>query len=282
MRRLLVCNVDEAAKAKGVAGSDAPVPLDRAKPFLSHSRSLYQMRFLIPETPQAHITGFQDEPVFVPGTDNIERVNVTAMLEVKVPGRYSLELDLAGIEQRAVSDLRVGIRQLTVPFPAARLRQLGVGGPYKIRRVQLLRLVDDGQMEAENSFGRELAVGLHISPTPIDVTTQAYPLSALGSLLYFTGENSSTLLPAVGAQPDRLEVRIGIYSRESHCRGYGDLADAQRSGDSAVTGSRSHRALVLNFTGKGAVAAGPYYIEQVVVRCGNDFIQSRGVEVPIK
>jgi hypothetical protein len=282
MRRLLICDIDSAAKAKGVAESDAPVPLDRAKPYFQHSRSDYQMRFLRLETPQAHIAGFQDEPVFVQGTGDIERVNVTAMLDVKVPGRYSLELDLAGIKERAESDLRVGSTQLTVPFPIARLRQLGVGGPYRIRWARLLRLADDGQIEAQNSFDRELAVGLSPSLTLIDASTQAYSLSALGSLLHFTGENSATLIPGVGAQPGRLEVRIGIYSPESHCRGYGDLARAQRSGDGSVTDSPVGRALVLNFTGKGAAEPGPYHIEQVGVQCGDSFIQGRNIEIPAK
>jgi hypothetical protein len=174
MRRLLICDADAAAKAKGVAESDAPVPLDRAKPYFQHSRSDYQMRFLRPETPQAHITGFRDEPVFVQGTGNIERVNVTAMLEVEVPGRYSLELDLAGIKERAESNLSVGATQLTVPFAIARLRQLGAGGPYRIGWARLLRLADDGQIEAENSLDRELAVGLSTSVTLIDESTQAY------------------------------------------------------------------------------------------------------------
>lgn len=283
MRRLLVCDIDAAARVRGVAESDAPVPLARAKPFLQHSRSLYQMRFLKPETPQAHITGFHDEPVINPTTGHIESVNVTASLDVQIPGEYSLELDLSDVQERAVSAVPFGNAELTVAFPVTRLRELGLGGPYRIRHARLIRIVDDGQIVAENSFDHEVATAAQLGTVSlIDASTQAYSLNSLGSSLYFTGENAATLIPSAGSEPERLQVRIGIYSQETRCRGYGALARAQLRPDNVVAGSPGQRTLVLNFTGKGISEPGPYHIEQVGIRCGGNFIQSHGIEIPTK
>ena len=123
------------------------------------------MRFLDPETPQAHITDFQDEAVFYQGTPAIESVNVTAFLEVEFPGRYELELNLSGIEERTEADLNIGSAKLTVSYPVARLRSLGLGGPFVIRYARLFRLVGDGRIEADNR--------------QIDARTRAYSLDAL-------------------------------------------------------------------------------------------------------
>jgi hypothetical protein len=279
MRRLLICDVDAAAKASGVTESDAPVPLDRAKPFLQHSRSDYQMRFLEPETPQAHITAFHDEPVFYPGTGDIERVNVTALLDVQVPGQYSLFLDLAGIQERAEAELSVGSAQLTVPIPVARLRELGSGGPYKIHWARLTRQAGDGEIVADNRF--YLASGVLRGPYAelIDASTQAYTLRSLGSSLYFTGEDSATLIRGLGSEPGRLEIRIGIYSQDTGCRGSGLLARALLGTGAAVTDTPGQRTLVLNFTGKGVSEPGPYVIEQVSVICGRNFIRRGRIDV---
>jgi hypothetical protein len=131
----------------------------------------------------------------------------------------------------------------------------------RIRHARLIRIVDDGQIVAENSFDRDAAPSPSV--TFIDATTQAYSISELGSPLYFTGENAATLIPSAGLQPERLQVQIGIYSQETRCRGYGLLARAQLSADNAVTDSPGRRTLVLNFTGKGISEPGPYHIEQV-------------------
>jgi hypothetical protein len=277
MRRLLVCDIDAAAKSKGLTEFDAPVPLARAKPFLQHSRSSYQMRFLEPEVPQAHITGFHDEAVSNAASGQIERVNVTASVDVQVAGEYSLELNVSGIQERAVGVLTAGNAQLTVPFAVRTLRELGSSGPFKIHQARLIRMVDDGQIVAENSFDRETAPSPNV--TFIDAITQAYSISQLGSSVYFTGENSAKLIPAVGSEPEHLEVRIGVYSKEAGCQGYGLLARAQTTPDSVVTDSPGRRALILNFTGKGTSEPGPYHIEQLGIRCGNDFIRSQSLEV---
>jgi hypothetical protein len=260
MRRLLICDVDAAARSNGVAEADAPVPLSRAKPYLHNSRSPYQMRFLETDTPQAHVTAFRDEPVFYPGTSDIERLNITASLDVQVPGRYLLTLDLSGMQEMAEGELSKGEAQLTVPFPVTDLRQIGSGGPYTIHLIQLIRLATDGQILAQSGYDR------------LDAKTQPYSLKSIGSSLYLTGENSATLIRGMGAERDRLEVRIGIFSQATDCKGGGFLTRADPSPLASVSGAPGRKTLVQTFTGKALSAPGPYHIEQVIVRCDNDYI----------
>jgi hypothetical protein len=250
MRRLLLCDVDAAAKSSGVAESDAPVPLARAKPYFDHSMSSNQLRFFEPETPQAHIAAFRDEPVFYPGTSNIEKVNITALLDVQVAGKYRLELDLSGLQERTQGDLSVGRGQLTVPFPVASLRELGSAGPYKIHWARLIHQAQDGQIVADNRFDTEFATG-RWSPAlgNLDVSTQPYSLTSIGSSLYLTGRDSATLIPGTGSERDRLQVRIGFYSQRTDCRGGGGLARTDPKEDVTVTGLTAEKTLVQNFTG---------------------------------
>lgn len=56
MRRVLICDVDAAAKSRVAAETDAPVPLSRAKPYLNHSRSDYGMARLSVESSGSRVT----------------------------------------------------------------------------------------------------------------------------------------------------------------------------------------------------------------------------------
>jgi hypothetical protein len=288
MRRLLICDVDAAAKASGVAESDAAVPLERAKPYFNHSRSTYQMRFLDPETPQARITGFQDQPVYRPGTNQIETVKVTALLEVQTPGRYSLRLDLANMQEHGEADLDRGNARITIPFAAARLREGGVGGPFRITWAHLTRQVGDGQKEADNRHDASKFAGMNDSGQltsdkygdRIDAATEAYSLNSLGALLYFTGENSAAPTRGSGSEPDRLEVRIGLHAEDTDCRGYGFVNGAQAS-NGLVSGAADRKTLLMTFTGKGIVDSAGYRIQHVGVRCGGHWIQAASIDIPI-
>jgi len=161
MRRLLICDVDAAAKVSGAADLDAPVPLSRAKPYLSHTRSQYQMRFLDTNSPQAQITAFRDEPVMCPGTrDMIKSVNMTAALDVQVPGTYWLRLGLRDSGGRSTdwefgeAEVHAGKDEITVSFPGELLRLfLKSDGPFTIDSGQLTRHVSDGQFLVQNVNG---------------------------------------------------------------------------------------------------------------------------------
>jgi hypothetical protein len=157
MHRLLVCDVDAAAVSSGVTGVDAPVPLSRAKPFLNHTRSQFQLRFLDTNVPQAQIVTFRDEPVPCPGsTELIKSVNVTAVLDVQVPGTYWLQLGLRDssghhIGQYGNAEVHPGKDEITVSFPGNLLRlTLRSDGPFTVESGQLTRHVSDGQYWVQN------------------------------------------------------------------------------------------------------------------------------------
>jgi hypothetical protein len=158
MRRLLICDIDAAARSSGVADFDAPVPLSRARPYLNHTRSAYQMRFLETRSSQALITAFRDEPVLCPGaSDMIKSVNVTAVLNVQVPGTYWLRLGLrdssgqATAWQFGTAEVHTGKGEITVSFPGDLLRlSLRSNGPFTIDSGQLTRHVSDGQFLVQN------------------------------------------------------------------------------------------------------------------------------------
>ena len=160
MHRLLVCDVDSAAKSGGVSEHDAPVPLPRAKPYLNHTRSEFQMRFLDTNVPQAQIVAFRDEPVLCPGsTDLIKSVNVTAVLDVEVPGTYWLELGMRDSSGHTTAwhgsaELHTGKDEITVSFPGDILRlTLRSDGPLAVESGQLTRQVLDGQYWVQNVTG---------------------------------------------------------------------------------------------------------------------------------
>jgi hypothetical protein len=281
MRRLLICDVDEAARSSGVTESDAPVPLSRAKPYYNHSTSNNQWRSFETETPQAHIVAIRDEPVFS-GAAKIESISVTALLDVQAPGNYRLSVHLEGIEATADGALSAGSSKITVSFPVASLRNLGRGGPYKIDSARLTRLIQDGNILADNRFSPELAKAISAGIRDdqfINASTQPYSLASLGSSLYFTGENSATLVPGKGLEPDRLEVRIGFYSQAAACRGGGMLARTSPPKETVI-GPPGQQSMVLSFSGGEVSSPGPYRMEHVVVLCGADFIGPTSIVVP--
>jgi len=173
MGRALICDIDAAARSSGVAETDAPVPVSRAKPYLNHTRSLNQMRFFKADGPQAHVTGFRDEAVLCPGSNNIRSLNVTAFIDVQVPGMYWLELRLndqngRGAQERTGAELHSGKDMITVVFSAELLRMIfKTDGPYSIYYGQLIRNLLDGQVLAENISSR--------------ATTQSYSLERIAS-----------------------------------------------------------------------------------------------------
>jgi hypothetical protein len=164
MRRLLICDVNAAARSIGVADLDAPVPLARAKPYLNHTRSDYQLRFLETHSPQARITGFRDEPVVCPGTtDLIKSVNLIAELDVQVPGTYWLRLGLRDSNGRASpwefgeAKVHTGKDEIAVSFPGDLLRaDFKSDGPFTIDSGQLTRHVADGQFLVQNVAAGEV------------------------------------------------------------------------------------------------------------------------------
>jgi len=181
MRRLLICDVDAAARSSDAAEVDAPVPLSRAKPYLNHTRSHYQLRFFNTDSPQAQITAFRDEPELCPGTsDMIKSVNVTAALDVQVAGTYWLELSLQDRSGRPIglqfgeAEVHAGKDEIKVSFPGDLLRlSMRSDGPFTIVSGQLTRHVSDGQFLVQNVEGgavtRAYSIGRIASRCPSDL-----------------------------------------------------------------------------------------------------------------
>jgi hypothetical protein len=275
MRSLLICDVDQAAKIEGAAEVDGPPHFSRNRFSLTQN----QQRTFAAETPQAHITGFHDEPVY-DSRGKIEKVNVSVLLDVNIAGRYRLDLNVAGIQEMVASEVGVGAAQITVPITADRFRGLGLPGPYRIHSVQLRRVTADGQVEAEMRLSDELARAISVNGAiahperSIDASTQPYSLESLGSTLYFTGNNSAALIPASGSEEQRLEVQIGFHSEAAYCEGWGGLARTNPHAPAAINGSSTGRTLVLSFAGAGITQPAPYRLQQVGIRCGRDDIRS--------
>ena len=232
---------------------------------------LYRCTSRTASDPQAHITAFRDEPVLNPVTGKIEKVNITASLDVQVPGWYSLELKVSDHTENATGDLSAGAWQLTVSVPVDHLLESGSAGPFRIDSARLIRQVADGQVVADDRFYTELptAVGAGASTeTETGASTQAYSLDALGSQLYFTGENSVTVVRGPEPEHDRLQVRIGIYSESTDCR-RGGMIEGPVTERASITDPPGKRMLVVDFTGKDIPHRGPFRIEQVSVVCGS-------------
>jgi hypothetical protein len=132
-RKMLVCDVDAAARNKDAIAED-PAPR-----FASHG----QFRDIKEENPKARVLSVRDEPVIDPNTGRILAVDVTASLAVSAAGRYRLRIELDGIaawfgrQEKLESDLEPGPRTITVRFTADSLRGFRTDGPWKIGFVEL-------------------------------------------------------------------------------------------------------------------------------------------------
>ena len=87
----------------------------------------------------------------------IKSVNVTAVLNVQVPGTYWLRLGLrdssgqATAWQFGTAEVHTGKGEITVSFPGDLLRlSLRSNGPFTIDSGQLTRHVSDGQFLVQN------------------------------------------------------------------------------------------------------------------------------------
>jgi hypothetical protein len=130
--------------------------------------------------PLASFASFQDASADDDANGLIDRVIVTATVNVRQPGNYKFNVTLgasngAEATASAVAVLQVGIQQISVSFPARELYNLNANGPYQIKNALLTFQNDQDNPVA--SF-RELAG-----------STAAYQLSSIQPpSLYFPGE----------------------------------------------------------------------------------------------
>ncbi len=267
VRRAVICDIDAAARSQGITTTDPP-----ATP--SRQRTFYQSRIFAADRPQAHITGFRDEPVYRGSSHEIESVNLIALIDVQVPGSYRLEVDLAGIQERIVAELHAGSNEVTIPFSKSKLLSVGIAGePYRIRSVQLHRLTDDGEIEADRLIDRDVARAIGVTAAPVDYLTRAYSLDDIGAHLYVTRQNSAKLIRGIAPAPDRLEIRIGFHSDTPECRGGASLERTDPGTKTVFEGDGPGKTMITTFTGQRVTERGPYPISQIFIACGSDYIR---------
>ncbi len=171
------------------------------------------------EQPLARFTSFQDAGADDNGNNQIDRVTVTANVNVQVAGQYQFALTLLAsngerIKASRFADLMQGTQQVFASFSAAELLKLGVDGPYEIKDA-ILTLKDNTSnpvADFRDSAGR----------------TNAYALSSVEHPpLSFNGQNTVTPLDTNGnGKFDVLTIQSGIYvARAGYYQWSGILAD---------------------------------------------------------
>jgi hypothetical protein len=146
-RKLLICDVDAAALAKGAVAQDPP---PRFTP-----NGQFRYRDIKEEVPKARLLSFRDEAVTDPNTHLILAVDVTAALDVSAPGKYKLRIQLgAPVDGRLAqrfpdreieADLEPGLRKMVVRFPVEALRSLKTDGPWNINLITLTHPIPEGR-----------------------------------------------------------------------------------------------------------------------------------------
>lgn len=132
--------------------------------------------------PLASFVSFRDAGVDDDGNGLIDRVTITATVDVRQAGSYRFNVTLAaanGAEAKAngVALLQAGTQQISASFPASDIYGLNANGPYQIKNA-LLTFQDDPDHPVASY--RELAG-----------STAAYLLSSMQPPpLFFAGDNS--------------------------------------------------------------------------------------------
>lgn len=135
-------------------------------------------------TSLANFISFSDAGVDDNGNSLLDRVVVTATVNVQTAGTYRFTLDLsssngATINASTSSSLAQGTQQISVSFPSNSVRSLGVDGPYNRKRATLY--AEDDAEKPITAFIEDAGA------------TSAYLLSSLErAAIQFTGNNTVT------------------------------------------------------------------------------------------
>ena len=100
--------------------------------------------------PMAHFVSFQDTAIDDNGDGVIDRVLVTAKVNVTAPGKYQFGISLGGlagavIKANSSTSLNAGDQQVTAEFAPAAFARLGQDGPYT-RQDAVLVFLDDPEI----------------------------------------------------------------------------------------------------------------------------------------
>jgi hypothetical protein len=146
-KKMLVCDIDAAARMKGAVAEDPP------RRFALNGSITY--RDIKEETPKARVLSVRDDPVTDPNTGLIVAVDVTAFLDVSAPGKYKLRIQLGAPadgrsaqlfpDREIEASLEPGLRKMIVRFPVAVLRGLKPDGPWNFNLIILTHPIPEGR-----------------------------------------------------------------------------------------------------------------------------------------
>ena len=216
--------------------------------------------------PFATFTSFSDAGVDDNSNSLIDRVVVTATVNVQTAGKYEFGASLAGaggalIKSTQTATLATGTRQIAISFSAANVLTLGANGPYTIKQATLVAGddADTPVVDFRDPAGN----------------TSAYQLSALDQgPLFLSGQNTATGLDTnANGKFETLKVQAGIVTASAgFFQWSASLADQSGKELDFFGGSGSLTAgantITFNFSGSkigGSCANGPYTVRSVLI-----------------
>ena len=111
----------------------------------------------------ARFLSLKTNPVDADGNGKFDRLDITAMLDVFVPGDYDMNLELRdpaskGLLSHCKATLEAGRQQITMSIPARRMRSELKDGPYTISALRIYR--------EKGNYGDDVGIGQRVFHTP--------------------------------------------------------------------------------------------------------------------
>jgi hypothetical protein len=229
--------------------------------------------------PSAKLTGFSDSAVY--NGDKIARLDITAALEVQLPGIYRLTFDVTAANGKALMGqvsgrLEAGAQSLTVSFDAKPIVGLAQDGPYWISNAKVF-------------LQRENADATYAGGLMDGGMTAAYRLGDFQRDLYsFTGEIEAA---GVDSTPDgkfrALRVSAGVVTPGGFCSLGGNLSSLTGADIDLENADRSQQVppgkstLTIDFQGAQIArsgAGGPLIVSDLRLSCEGKPIDKPFVE----
>lgn len=191
------------------------------------------------------------------GSDKLERLEITAHLDVVLPGPYEMRLSIddahssLGMLASGTGVLAAGGQTLTISIPAEDIRKKLKDGPWTIRGVQIFR--PEG-----NSFGDFVGAGVAGSREPT-LTTAAYRRDQWDQGDAFTDEQATAhgVYPTSSGLFRMVEVDWGVTTPGGQCSWSASLGmDAYQSRNVISSGVLPNGRTVLSFVFDGAMVTG--------------------------
>ncbi len=233
---------------------------------------------VVPTAVAGRLISFEDRAVDEDGNGQIDRLEVTALVQVSEAGVYQFDVqlqkkgDVASASEKAV--LGAGQSRIRVAFPAKALFLLGDGPYARVHASLAYQPVAGRVVRLDERERSEMAVAL-----PLDSLDR-------GPVLRLSGKNSAAGVTLRGdSQYDQLAVRVGVHSTgPADCEFSGDLYHRGISIEHVSNGYATLRpgenTLALFFSGRRIREMGkdgPYQVGNLWVRCSGQELVAREV-----